>query len=123
MNKLENKIAVLTGGTQGLGAAIARQFARAGAAGMVTCGRNEANGLAVAKEINDSTGCPVHFVRADIASVDACRAVIGAADKHFGRVDVLVNAAGLTDRGDILNTDEELFNQMMAVNAQSCLIR
>jgi len=119
MNKLDNKIAVLTGGTQGLGAAIARQFAQAGVAGMVTCGRNKANGVAVAEQITKDTQCPVHFVQADISSVDACRSVIAEADKQFGRVDILVNAAGLTDRGGILDTDEDLFDQMMAVNARA----
>ena len=119
MNTLNNKVAVVTGGTQGLGAAIARQFADAGIAGIVTCGRNRSNGLAVAKQIIDDTQCPVHFVEADLGSVADCRNVIAEADKHFGRVDVLVNAAGLTDRGDILNTDEALFDQMMAVNARA----
>ena len=51
MNRLDGKIAVITGGTQGLGAAIARRFAAAGAAGLVTCGRDTAKGEAVAAAI------------------------------------------------------------------------
>ena len=119
MNTLNDKIAVVTGGTQGLGAAIALQFAQAGAAGIVTCGRSADNGLAVAKRITDETNCPVHFVKTDLASVVDCRNVIAETDKQFGRVDVLVNAAGITDRGNILDTDEALFDQMIAVNTRA----
>jgi len=119
MNRLDGKVAVITGGTQGLGAAIARTFADAGAGGIVTCGRNSDKGAAVATEVTSATQCPVHFVKADLESVADCRAVITAADKYFGKVDVLVNAAGLTDRGDIVNTSEELFDRMFAVNTRA----
>ena len=119
MNRLDGKIAVVTGGTQGLGAAIARRFAEAGAAGVVTCGRSAAKGEAVAAAITADTGAPVAFVAADLARVADCRAVIAAADDRFGRVDVLVNAAGLTDRGTLLDTSEALFDAMMAVNVRA----
>lgn len=119
MNKLDEKIAVVTGGTQGLGAAIANQLAGSGAAGIVTCGRNVEKGHAVAKAITTRTGVPVHFVSADLAKVADCRLVIATADELFGRVDILVNAAGLTDRGNLLNTSEELFDQMFAVNTKA----
>jgi NAD(P)-dependent dehydrogenase (short-subunit alcohol dehydrogenase family) len=119
MNRVDGKIAVVTGGTQGLGAAIAMQLAQAGAAGLVTCGRNGEKGEAVAQAVRAQTGCSVRFVQADLASVADCRAVFKAADEAFGRVDVLVNAAGLTDRGDILTTDQDLFDRMFAVNARA----
>ncbi|WP_210528745.1 SDR family oxidoreductase [Rubellimicrobium arenae] len=119
MNRLDGKVCVVTGGTQGLGAAIAHRLAEAGAAGLVTCGRNEAKGGRVADAITGRTGAPVRFVRCDLESVDDCREVIAAADRHFGRVDVLVNAAGLTDRGDILSTDPALFDRMFAVNVRA----
>jgi NAD(P)-dependent dehydrogenase (short-subunit alcohol dehydrogenase family) len=118
VNRLDGKVCVVTGGTQGLGAAVARRLAEAGAAGIVTCGRSEDKGRAVARAIEAATGVPVLFVRCDLASVEECRAVIAATDARFGRVDVLVNAAGLTDRGDILNTTPELFDRMFAVNVR-----
>lgn len=119
MNRLDGKIAIVTGGTQGLGAAIARRFAEAGVAGLVICGRSSAKGEAVAAEIQTAAGCPVHFVAADLGEVEACRRVVATADATFGRVDILVNAAGLTERGTLLNTTEALFDRMMAVNLRA----
>ncbi len=119
MNQLNDRIAVVTGGTQGLGAAIARQFANAGAAGIVTCGRSADKGQAVADAITKDTDCPVTFVAADLADVEATRNVMAQADKTFGRVDIVVNAAGLTDRGTILDTSPELFDRMFAINVRA----
>ena len=119
MNRLDGKIAVITGGTQGLGAAIARLFAEAGAAGLVIVGRGVDKGKAVAREITDKTGVPVEMVAADLGDIDDVRAIIPAADKRFGRVDIVVNAAGLTDRGNMLNTTPELFDRMFAVNTRA----
>jgi len=118
MNRMDGRICVVTGSTQGLGAAIARRLAEAGAAGLVTLGRNAAKGEAVAAAIGRDTGVPVHFVRADLGSVEDCRRVIAEADRRFGRVDVLVNAGALTDRGTILDTSPELFDALFAVNVR-----
>lgn len=115
---LNGKYAVVTGGSQGLGEAIARLFAERGAAGLVICGRNAANGERVAEEIS-ATGCPTYFVRADLAKVADCRNVIAEADKRFGRVHILVNAAALTDRGNIFDTTEERYNEIMDVNVRA----
>lgn len=119
MNRIEGKIAVVTGGTQGLGAAVARLFAKAGAAGIVIVGRGLEKGQAVAKAITDATGVPVEMVAADLGNIDDVRAIIPAADKRFGRVDILVNAAALTDRGNLLNTTPDLFDRMFAVNTRA----
>ncbi|MGN7871431.1 SDR family oxidoreductase [Paracoccus sp. 22332] len=119
MNRIEGRIAVITGGTQGLGAAIARLFAEAGAAGIVVVGRGVEKGQAVAKAITDATGVPVEMVAADLGDIDDVRGIVPAADRRFGRVDILVNAAGLTDRGNMLNTTPELFDRMFAVNARA----
>ena len=56
MNRIDGKIAIITGSTQGLGAAIARLFAQAGAAGIVTCGRSVEKGQAVADRIEQEFG-------------------------------------------------------------------
>ena len=119
MNRINGKIALITGATQGLGAAIARLFAKAGAAGIAIVGRDAAKGEKVASEITAQTGVPVHVIAADLADIDAVRGIVPSSVKRFGRVDILVNAAGLTDRGNMLNTSSELFDRMIAVNTRA----
>jgi NAD(P)-dependent dehydrogenase (short-subunit alcohol dehydrogenase family) len=115
---LAGKIAVITGGTQGLGEAIARLFAERGAAGLMICGRNAKRGERLASEIS-AAGCPTEFVKADLAKVVDCRKVVAKAEERFGRVDALINAAALTDRGDIFDTTEERFNEIFDVNVRA----
>lgn len=122
MNSLKGKIAIITGGTQGLGAAVARCFAEAGAAGLVIVGRGLDKGQAVAAAITKDTGVPVEMHAADLADADAVRGIVPATVASFGRVDCVVNAAGLTDRGNILNASTELFDRMMAVNTRAPFI-
>ena len=116
MNSIKGKFALVTGGTQGLGAAIAKNFAESEAQGIVTIGRKEENGNEVAKQIQNETGCEVIFIKTDLSDVKQCRNAVAVALKKFGKLDILVNAAGLTDRGNIVDTSEELFNRMIAVN-------
>jgi NAD(P)-dependent dehydrogenase (short-subunit alcohol dehydrogenase family) len=119
-DSLAGKIVAVTGGTQGLGEAIARASADNGATGLVLCGRNEAKGNAVADDISGGkSGTKAVFVRADLRHVADARSVIATADAAFGRVDVLVNAAGVTDRGSILDTTEERFDDIFAVNVRA----
>ncbi len=119
MNQFEGKIAVVTGGTQGLGAAIATLFAQRGAEGIIICGRSREKGEAKARELTAATKAKVVFVPADLSSVEDCRAVIAAADQSFGRVDALVNAAAISDRGTILDTQPERFDEIFATNVRA----
>jgi NAD(P)-dependent dehydrogenase (short-subunit alcohol dehydrogenase family) len=119
MGQFNGKVAVVTGGTQGLGAAVAALFVECGAAGVVICGRSHDKGELKARELSAASGADVHYVQADLSQVEDCRAVIGAADARFGRIDILVNAAALTDRGTILDTDPALFDRMFATNVRA----
>lgn len=116
--RLDGKVAVITGGTQGLGEAIAHLFARRGASGLVIAGRHAGRGKAVRAAL-DGEGTPTVFVQADLCDLHAARTIIKVADRRFGRVDVLVNAAGLTDRGSILDTTPERYDELFNVNLKA----
>ncbi|MUJ40016.1 SDR family oxidoreductase [Brucella abortus] len=116
--QLKGKIAVITGSTQGLGAATARLFAERGAQGLVICGRSAEKGRAQAAGLEE-LGAKAVFVQADLEKVEDCRRIVAEADRAFGRLDILVNAAGLTDRGTILDTSPELFDRLFAVNTRA----
>ena len=113
-----DKIAVVTGGSQGLGEATARLLAERGAAGLVICGRSEERGGSVAEEITAS-GCPTTFVQADLTEVAACRRVVETAEAEFGRVSTLVNCAGSSERGTVENTTPELWDRVFALNVRA----
>jgi NAD(P)-dependent dehydrogenase (short-subunit alcohol dehydrogenase family) len=113
-----NRVAVITGGTQGLGEATARLFAERGAAGLVICGRNAERGKAVAAELT-AGGTRTYFVRADLGTMKDVRKVVAEADRRFGTLHSLVNAAAISDRGNILDTTPELFDRMFAVNTRA----
>jgi len=110
---------VVTGGTQGIGEAVAMALAGEGAGGIVICGRNEKNGAKVAKAIEKAGAKAALFVAADMEKPADCRRVIAACDERFGRVDGLVNAAGVTDRGRIDDTTVELWDRIFAINARA----
>ncbi|MGV3490177.1 MAG: SDR family oxidoreductase [Devosia sp.] len=112
------KIAVVTGAAQGVGEATARLLAERGAAGLVLVDRQAEKLDAVAKSITEA-GTTTVAVTADLANHDQVKAIVPAADKAFGRVDILANIAGLTDRGNILDTDLAAFDKMFAINVRA----
>jgi len=116
--QLAGKVAAVTGGTQGLGEAIARLFAARGAAGLAICGRNVERGEAVASEIS-GTGCPTEYVHADLERMDDGRNFVDSAAASFGRLDILVNCAAATDRGTIESTTEALWDRLFTLNVKS----
>jgi NAD(P)-dependent dehydrogenase (short-subunit alcohol dehydrogenase family) len=118
LSSLEGKIAVVTGSTQGLGEAVAHLFAERGIAGLVVTGRNEKNGARV-KAALEAKGVKTVFAPADLALMEDTDKIIAEADRAFGRVDILVNSAGLTDRGTIWDTQPELFDRMFAINVRA----
>ena len=118
MSRLDGKVIIATGGTQGVGEAVALQAARNGAAGIVICGRQEDKGRDVVARIEE-LGCPAEYVRADLAIVEDCRNVVRRCDERFGRVDGLVNAAADTNRGTLENTTVEFWDYQFAVNCRA----
>jgi NAD(P)-dependent dehydrogenase (short-subunit alcohol dehydrogenase family) len=116
--RIDGQVLLITGATQGLGAAIAHEAAALGAAGLCITGRSEERGRRVAEGLVAS-GCPAAFVAADLGDEAATRAVFDSALKRFGRVDGLVNSAALTDRGTIESTPVELWDRLFAVNVRA----
>lgn len=115
---LAGRVAIVTGASQGLGEAVARQFAARDIRGLLLTGRNRERGEAVAASLV-AQGCEARFLPVDLADLDAVRGIVQAAEAAFGRLDILVNAAGDTDRGSILDTSPELYERIMAVNLRA----
>jgi NAD(P)-dependent dehydrogenase (short-subunit alcohol dehydrogenase family) len=113
----QDRVVLVSGGTSGLGAAIARAAGREGALVAVT-GRRREPGEALAGELV-AAGSKALFIQADAADVEQARASVTATVAGFGRVDSLVNAAGLTSRGTLLDTTPELFDAHIAVNLKA----
>lgn len=118
MARLDGKVIVTTGGTQGIGEAVALHAARSGAAGVVICGRQGEKGEAVASQI-EKIGCAAEYVRADLSIVADCRQVVRRCDERFGRVDGLVNSAADTNRGTLDETTVEFWDYLFAVNVRA----
>jgi NAD(P)-dependent dehydrogenase (short-subunit alcohol dehydrogenase family) len=116
--RLEGAVVIVTGSTQGLGAAIATRTARLGAAGLVVTGRDAARGAAVRDRLA-ALGPETLFVPGDLAREDDCRAIVAACAERFGRLDGLVNAAGLSERGTLDDTSVALWDRLFAVNVRA----
>lgn len=110
-------VAVITGGAQGLGRAVAEELIADGCRQLVIAGRGAEAGRQAAKELT-ALGADVRFVRADMGRAEDATHLIDAAAEAFGRVTALCNAAAATDRGSILDTSPEAWDRLMAVNAR-----
>ncbi|MBZ9797701.1 SDR family oxidoreductase [Mesorhizobium sp. ES1-4] len=116
--RLDGKVILVTGSTQGIGRAIAETLARSGAAGLLVTGRDKTRGDAVAAELSQ-LGTPAIFVAADLADSQAPALLAQACIERFGRIDGLVNAAGLTDRASFLDATPDDWAALFAVNARA----
>ena len=118
--RLEGKVAFISGGAMGMGAAEARLFAREGA--KVGIGDiAEDQGRQVEAQINE-TGGEALFVRLDVRSESDWQRAIAATVQRFGRLDILVNNAGIVARGLIEDTPVEEWDRIMDVNAKGVFL-
>ena len=111
-------IAIINGGTQGLGEAVARRLVEDGADGLVLAGRSADRGAALASELSD-LGTDTLFVRADVADPAAPAAIVGACIERFGAVSGLVNVAAATSRANLFSDTPEHVDQHFAVNVKA----
>ena len=111
------RVALVTGGTSGIGLATARAFARAGASVTVTARGEEAGRQACAALENE--GARALFVQTDVRDEAAVAGAVEQTMKHFGRLDVAANCAGIGgDMAPLEKTNQEVWDSVMAVNAR-----
>ena len=116
--ELTGKVLIVTGSTHGVGEAIARQAAESGAAGILVTGREAAAAERVAAALSGSGAETATFV-ADLADPDAPGCIFAKAKDSFGRVDLLVNAAAVTDRAGWPDATVDEWDRQFAVNARA----
>ena len=116
--RLDGRIVLVTGGTQGVGLAVAMEAALSGAAAVMITSRDAPNEEAALAELR-KTGVEAAFVAADLVEASAPETIFSAAIARFGRVDALVNAAGMTDRASLLDATIEFWDTLFAANVRA----
>jgi NAD(P)-dependent dehydrogenase (short-subunit alcohol dehydrogenase family) len=113
---LTGKVALVTGGSRGLGKAMVLAFARRGADVVIASRKREAC-EALAKQVREETGREAVAVGCHVGHWDECDALVDASYEHFGRLDVLVNNAGMSPvYPSLVDVSEDLFDKVVAVN-------
>ncbi len=115
---LKGKVAIVTGGNSGIGAAIVLELARQGAKVVIDYRANPEATDALTKQIA-ALGSQAVGIEADVSKVAELQMLIDGAVKAFGRVDIMVNNAGVETRTSILNTTEAQYAKVMDVNLKS----
>ena len=117
MNSLKAKSALITGAASGIGRAIALTFAAEGAS-VAIADRDTTNGQSVAREIEQLGGSSV-FVACDVTRADDCRKAVEQTAEAFGKLDLLVNNAGIIARRSVVELEEKDWDRVMDVNVKS----
>ena len=116
--KLQDRVAIIFGGTSGLGEATAKAFANEGAKVVVT-GRDEEDGNRIVKDIKDSNQDAI-FVKADVTEKSDIQAVVDKALTTYGQIDILYNGAGIHDAYDnAVELEEDFYDKLMAINVKA----
>jgi 3-oxoacyl-[acyl-carrier protein] reductase len=121
VGKLEGKVAIVTGGSRGIGAAIAKRLAADGASVAITYSKGADAGLSVVKAIEDAGGKAI-AIQADAADADAVRNAVEKAVTTFGRLDVVVNNAGTAIPRTVEETTLADFDRVFAVNVRGVFV-
>jgi 3-oxoacyl-[acyl-carrier protein] reductase len=121
MNKLSNKVAVVTGASKGIGAAIAQSLAAEGAAVVVNYASSKAGADAVVAAISKAGGKAV-AVGGDVSKAAQAQGIVDAAIKNYGRLDILVNNSGVYEFGPVEDITEEQFHRLFNINVLGLLL-
>ena len=108
----ENKVVIVTGGTDGIGKALVDQLLRAGAK-VATCGRNHDKLYALQSEY---PSFPLHTMVADVSSENDCRRFIETTLKVYGQIDILINNAGISMRALLKDAGTDVLRKVMDIN-------
>jgi 3-oxoacyl-[acyl-carrier protein] reductase len=120
MSKDAEKVAVVTGASRGIGAAIAKRLAADGFSVVINYANNEKEAAELAKNI-EATGGKALPAQADVSDAQAVRRMFDAAEAALGGVDVLVNNAGIMRLATIADSDEALIDSQLAINLKGSL--
>jgi NAD(P)-dependent dehydrogenase (short-subunit alcohol dehydrogenase family) len=118
--RLKGKVALITGGASGIGQATAMLFAREGAA-MAIADLDEANGESVVQRIRDA-GRQAIYVHCNVSQAIDCKRAVHLTVDEWGGLDILFNNAGIIRRATVLETSEEEWDRVMAVNVKSIFL-
>jgi 3-oxoacyl-[acyl-carrier protein] reductase len=121
MGKLSGKVAVVTGASKGIGAAIAKSLAAAGASVVVNYASSKSGADTVVKSIEAAGGKAVP-VRGDVSKADGAQAIVDAALKTYGHLDIVVNNSGVYEFAPIEQVSEEHFRRLFDVNVLGTLL-
>ena len=114
MVNFRNKVVVITGGASGIGLALARRFAQGGA--QLALLDMDPSALETAEKEIKALGGRCIGIGCDVSKKENCDAAISRVLRHYGGIDVLINNAGITQRGAFVETDTAVFEKVMAVN-------
>ena len=120
MSTLADKVSVVTGSTSGIGRGVAEHFASLGS-NVVVHGRDRADGLETVRRVK-AAGRDAEYVDGDLTREDLCRSLIRFAVERFGGLDILVNNAADTGRGDLEHIPVARWDTIMAVNLRAPFI-
>ncbi len=118
--RLDGKVALVTGGSKGLGKAIARGFADAGA-DLILCARTADTLQQTAEEIRQATGRKVVTSTADLSQTGEPERLVAWAHDQLGRIDILINNAGSNEPQSLVNTTDESWERIVRLNLTSCM--
>src|SRR5690606_25167150 len=116
---LQNKVAIVTGGNSGIGQVIVLELARQGAAGVVIDYVVHPETTAELEREIAKLGGQAIGVDADVSKIDDLQRLVDAAVAHFGRLDIMVNNAGVETRISVLDTTEDQYDKVLATNLKS----
>ncbi|MEO1457725.1 MAG: 3-hydroxybutyrate dehydrogenase [Pseudomonadota bacterium] len=116
---LNGKVAIITGSNSGIGLGVAEELAKRGARVVLNSFSDTPEDHALAKKITDETSSEAAYIQADMSDGDQCRALVSKTVEHFGRVDVLVNNAGIQHVEKIEDFPAAKWNAILAINLSS----